>query len=228
MYFFQLARRKPERVKQLILGGVKMALGPDYDIGTHFTPRYNPWDQRLCLVPDGDLFSAIREKRASVVTSQIETFTPKGIRLKDGSELEADIIVTATGLNLQVLGGLEVSVDGRTVDFARTLNYKGMMYSDVPNLASAFGYTNASWTLKCDLTCEYVCRLINYMDRRGYKQCMPHNVDPTHHRNAVAGFLLRLCAALGREDAQAGLEAAVAAVPELRARHRHPALRQGR
>ena len=179
MYFFQLSRRKPERVKQLILGGVRMALGPDYDIGTHFTPRYNPWDQRLCLVPDGDLFNAIREKRASVVTSQIDTFTARGIRLQDGSELEADIIVTATGLNLQVLGGLEVSVDGRTVDFARALNYKGMMYSDVPNLASAFGYTNASWTLKCDLTCEYVCRLINYMDRRGYRQCMPHNVDLT-------------------------------------------------
>jgi monooxygenase len=179
MYFFRLSRRQPERVKQLILGGVKLALGPDYDIGTHFTPRYNPWDQRLCLVPDGDLFKAIREKRASVVTSQIDTFTEKGIRLKDGSELAADIIVTATGLNIQVLGGLEVSVDGRAVDFARALNYKGMMYSDVPNMASAFGYTNASWTLKCDLTCEYVCRLINYMDRRGYKQCMPHNVDPT-------------------------------------------------
>jgi monooxygenase len=179
MYFFQLSRRKPERVKQLILGGVLMALGPDYDIGTHFTPRYNPWDQRLCLVPDGDLFNAIREKRASVVTSQIETFTATGIRLKDGGEIEADIIVTATGLNLQVLGGLEVGVDGRAVDFAHALNYKGMMYSDVPNLASAFGYTNASWTLKCDLTCEYVCRLINYMDRHGYRQCMPHNVDPT-------------------------------------------------
>jgi monooxygenase len=178
MYFFQLARRKPERVKQLILGGVKMALGPDYDIGTHFTPRYNPWDQRLCLVPDGDLFKAIRQQRASVVTNEIDVFTKKGIRLKDGGELEADIIVTATGLNLQVLGGLDVSVDGRAVDFARTLNYKGMMYSDVPNLASAFGYTNASWTLKCDLTCEYVCRLLNYMDRRGYRQCMPHNVDP--------------------------------------------------
>jgi monooxygenase len=179
MYFFQLSRRKPERVKKLILGGVKMALGPDYDIATHFTPRYNPWDQRLCLVPDGDLFKSIREKRASVVTSEIDTFTNKGIRLKDGSELEADIIVTATGLVLQVMGGLEVSVDGRTVDFAKTLNYKGMMYSDVPNLASAFGYTNASWTLKCDLTCEYVCRLLNYMDRRGYKQCVPHNIDPT-------------------------------------------------
>jgi monooxygenase len=179
MYFFQLCRRKPDRAKQLILGGVKMALGPDYDIGTHFTPRYNPWEQRLCLVPDGDLFKAIRDKRASVVTNQIDTFAKSGIKLTDGSELEADIIVTATGLNLQVLGGLEVSVDGKKVDFARTLNYKGMMYSDVPNMASAFGYTNASWTLKCDLTCEYVCRLINYMDRHGYKQCVPHNFDPS-------------------------------------------------
>src|ERR1700712_5050237 len=177
MYFFQLSRRKPARVKQLILGGVRMALGADYDIATHFTPRYNPWDQRLCLVPDGDLFNAIREKRASVATGEIESFTKHGIRLRDGSELKADVIVTATGLVLQVLGGIEVAVDGRTVDFSRTLNYKGMMYSDVPNLASSFGYTNASWTLKCDLTCEYVCRLVNYMDRRGYKKCMPHNLD---------------------------------------------------
>jgi cation diffusion facilitator CzcD-associated flavoprotein CzcO len=206
MYFFQLARRKPERVKQLILGGVKMALGPDYDIGTHFTPRYNPWDQRLCLVPDGDLFRSIREKRASVVTNQIETFTPKGIRLKDGSELEADIIVTATGLNLQVLGGLEVEVDGRAVDFARTLNYKGMMYSDVPNMASAFGYTNASWTLKCDLTCEYVCRLINYMERRGYKQCMPHNFDPSVTEipslNFSSGYVQRSIAKMPKQGSK--------------------------
>jgi cation diffusion facilitator CzcD-associated flavoprotein CzcO len=178
MYFFQLARRKPARVKQLILGGVKLALGPDYDL-SHFNPRYNPWDQRLCLVPDGDLFKSIREQHVSVVTNEIDRFTEKGIRLKDGSELQADIIVTATGLVLQVLGGIEVVVDGKLVDFAKTLNYKGMMYSDVPNLASAFGYTNASWTLKCDLTCEYVCRLINYMDRHGYRQCMPHNLDPT-------------------------------------------------
>jgi monooxygenase len=177
MYFFQLSRRKPARVKELILGGVRIALGPDYDIATHFTPRYNPWDQRLCLVPDGDLFKAIRDNRASVATAEIDAFTTNGIRLKDGSELAADIIVTATGLVLQVLGGMDIAVDGRKVDFAKTLNYKGMMYSDVPNLASAFGYTNASWTLKCDLTCEYVCRLINYMDRHGYRQCMPHNED---------------------------------------------------
>ncbi|MBK3665747.1 NAD(P)/FAD-dependent oxidoreductase [Bradyrhizobium diazoefficiens] len=179
MFFFQLSRRRPDKVKNLILGGVRMALGPDYDIATHFTPRYNPWDQRLCLVPDGDLFKAIREKRASVVTSEIETFTHDGIRLKDGSELAADIIVTATGLVLQVVGGMEISVDGRAVDFANTLTYKGMMYADVPNMASAFGYTNASWTLKCDLTCEYVCRLITYMDRHNFRQCMPHNDDPT-------------------------------------------------
>jgi len=179
MYFFQLSRRKPQAVKELILGGVRHALGADYDVATHFTPRYNPWDQRLCLIPDGDLFRAIRDKRASVATAEIERFTERGIALKDGSEIEADIIVTATGLVLQVLGGVEVAVDGRAVDFSNTLNYKGMMYSDVPNLAAALGYTNASWTLKCDLTCEYVCRLINYMDRHGYRQCTPHNDDPS-------------------------------------------------
>ena len=228
MYFFQLCRRKPDRAKQLILGGVKMALGPEYDVGKHFTPRYNPWEQRLCLVPDGDLFKSIRDKRASVVTSEIDTFTKGGIKLKDGSELEADIIVTATGLDLQVLGGLEVSVDGRTVDFARTLNYKGMMYSDIPNMASAFGYTNASWTLKCDLTCEYVCRLINYMDRQRLQAVHAAQCRSVGDRTAVAGFLVRLRAALDREDAEARLEAAVAAVPELRARHRHAPLRQDR
>jgi cation diffusion facilitator CzcD-associated flavoprotein CzcO len=177
MYFFQLCRRKPERAKQLILGAARKALGAE-TVATHFTPRYNPWQQRLCLVPDGDLFKSIRDGRASVVTNTIDTFTETGIRLADGSELAADLIVTATGLNLQVLGGMQVSVDGRAVDFANTMNYKGMMYSDVPNLASSFGYTNASWTLKCDLTCEYVCRLVSYMDRHGYRQCTPRNVDP--------------------------------------------------
>jgi len=179
MYFFQLCRRRPEVAKRMILGAARKQLPPDYDIGTHFTPRYNPWEQRLCLVPDGDLFNAITEGRASVVTNAIDTFTETGIRLKDGSELPADLIVTATGLNLQVLGGMQVSVDGRAVDFAKTLNYKGMMFSDVPNMASIFGYINASWTLRSDLTSEYVCRLLNYMDRRGYKRCMPRNADPT-------------------------------------------------
>ena len=178
MLFFRLSRRRPERAKRMILGGVRHALGPDYDIATHFTPRYNPWDQRLCLVPDGDLFVAIKAGRVSMVTDRIDTFTPRGIRLKSGAELEADLIVTATGLDLQVLGGIELEVDGRRVDPAATFNYKGMMYSDVPNLASSFGYTNASWTLKCDLTCGYVCRVLNHMDKYGWRQCTPRNTDP--------------------------------------------------
>lgn len=178
MLFFRLSRRRPERAKRMILGGVRHALGPDYDIATHFTPRYNPWDQRLCLVPDGDLFAALNAGRASMVTDHIDTFTPRGIRLKSGVELEADLIVTATGLDLQVLGGIELDVDGRRVDLATTFNYKGMMYSDVPNLASSFGYTNASWTLKCDLTCGYVCRVLNHMEKHGWRQCMPRNTDP--------------------------------------------------
>lgn len=177
MLFFQLSRRNPHGMKKLIRKGVRVALGPDYDVDTHFTPRYNPWDQRLCLVPNGDLFEAIKQGSVSVVTDHIETFTPQGIRLRSGRELEADLIVTATGLNLQLLGGMQVSVDGCDVDFSRTLNYKGMMFSDLPNLASAFGYTNASWTLKCDLTCEYVCRLLNHMDAHGYRQCTPRNSD---------------------------------------------------
>jgi monooxygenase len=179
MYFFNLCRRNPGRAKQLILGGVRAYLGPDYDIARHFTPRYNPLEQRLCLVPDGDLFRAIRAQRASVVTDESETFTEKGLKLKSGVELEADLIVTATGLNLEVLGGLHITVDGAPVDLARTLNYKGMMFSGVPNLASSFGYTNASWTLKSDLTCEYVCRLLNHMRKHGLRQCTPRNNDPT-------------------------------------------------
>ena len=179
MMFFQLSRRRPESIKKLILGAVRKELGPDYDVGTHFTPRYNPWDQRLCLVPNGDLFEAIKAGRVDVVTDQIETFTPQGIALRSGKQLEADLVVTATGLNLQLFGGVQVSVDGRDVAPAQTLNYKGMMFSDVPNLASSFGYTNASWTLKCDLTCEYVCRLLNHMQKHGYRRCTPRNVDPS-------------------------------------------------
>jgi monooxygenase len=177
MLFFQLCRRRPESIKKLIMSGVRKALGPDYDVATHFTPRYNPWDQRLCLVPNGDLFEAIKAERVSVVTDQIETFTETGIKLRSGRHLDADVVVTATGLKLQLLGGARLTVDGRSVELAKTLNYKGMMFSDVPNLASSFGYTNASWTLKCDLTCEYVCRLLTYMDKNGYRQCTPRNAD---------------------------------------------------
>jgi cation diffusion facilitator CzcD-associated flavoprotein CzcO len=160
------------------MNGVRHQLGRDYDV-RHFTPAYNPWDQRLCLVPDADLFNSIREGKSSVVTDEIDTFTEKGIRLRSGEELEADIIVTATGLNMKLMSGLQLVVDGKPVDMPKTMAYKGMMYSDVPNLASAFGYTNASWTLKCDLTSEYVCRLINYMDEHGYTQCTPRRTDPS-------------------------------------------------
>jgi monooxygenase len=179
MAFFELSRRAPKLVKKLSRRGVKRALGPDYDIDTHFTPRYNPWDQRVCLVPNGDFFGAIKAGRASVVTDHIETFTEKGITLRSGAQLEADLVVTATGLDLIAFGGMQLSVDGREVDLAKTLSYKGMMCSGVPNLASAIGYTNASWTLKCDLTSEYICRLLNHMEKNGYRTCTPRNRDPS-------------------------------------------------
>jgi monooxygenase len=178
LYFFNLARSKPAAVKDRLIRMVRAELPADYDVGTHFTPHYNPWDQRLCLVPDADMFEAIRSGRASVATDQIETFTEDGILLRSGRELKADIVVSATGLVLEVWNGIEVSVDGRRVDASKTLSYKGMMYEGVPNLASAFGYTNASWTLKCDLTCEYVCRLLNHMRKTGLRQATPVNDDP--------------------------------------------------
>jgi monooxygenase len=178
MASFQLARRRPGAMKALLRKGLEGQLPPGYDIDTHFKPRYGPWDQRLCLVPDGDLFKAIRAGRAEVVTDGIETFTEQGIRLASGQELQADLIVTATGLNLVAAGGMEIAVDGREVELGQTMSYKGMMLSDVPNLAVATGYTNASWTLKCDLTCEYVCRLLNHMAAHGYQVCTPRR-DPT-------------------------------------------------
>ncbi len=177
MYFFRLSRRKPAKVKDYILGMVREHLGPDYDIAKHFTPSYNPWDQRMCLVPDADLFEAIKAERGSVVTDRIASFTEHGIALESGETLPADIVVTATGLELQLLGDVPFDVDGRAVNFARSLNYKGMMFSDVPNLAYSFGYTNASWTLKADLTCRYVCRLLNTMKKRGVRQCTPRVRD---------------------------------------------------
>jgi len=178
MWFYRMTRRKPEKVKQAIIGMARAQLGPDYDVATHFTPKYNPWDQRLCLVPDADLFAAIKSGAASVVTDHIETFTPTGIRLKSGREIAADIVVTATGLDLQLMGGLKVAVDRVDVDLPKTFSYKGMMYSGVPNLASSFGYTNASWTLKADLTADYLCRLLNHMGRHGFTECRPVKVDP--------------------------------------------------
>ena len=179
IYIYQLAQRFPNFVKTGIVNKVREELGPDYDVATHFTPRYNPWEQRICLVPDADMFQAIKSGRASVVTDRIETFTEKGIQLKSGKELEADIVVTATGLVLQAFGGAELSVDGRSVDPGKTLAYKGVMMSGVPNLASVFGYINASWTLKADLICTYVCRLLNFMDRKGVRQVTPQKRDET-------------------------------------------------
>ncbi|HEX6684925.1 MAG TPA: NAD(P)/FAD-dependent oxidoreductase [Candidatus Limnocylindrales bacterium] len=178
-FFFQLARRRPHVVKRLIRKGLERHLPPGYDIDTHFTPRYNPWDQRMCLVPDGDLFTAIREGRASIATDHIDHFTEDGIRLRSGQHLAADIAVLATGLNLRLFGGMELTVDGRPVDPPSTLVYRGMMLSAVPNFVFIIGYTNASWTLKADLVGEFLCRLLARMDSRGYSRCTPVNDDPS-------------------------------------------------
>jgi cation diffusion facilitator CzcD-associated flavoprotein CzcO len=160
-------------MKKLIRKGVAQSLPAGYDVDKHFTPTYNPWDQRMCLVPDGDLFETLSSGRAEVVTDRIETFTEKGIKLESGDELEADIVITATGLNLLFLGGIQFSLDGEPTDTAEAMTYKGMMLSEVPNLAFTLGYSNASWTLKADLTSEYVCRLLNHMDEHDYRQCVP-------------------------------------------------------
>ncbi|OGI68771.1 MAG: FAD-containing monooxygenase EthA [Candidatus Muproteobacteria bacterium RBG_16_60_9] len=172
-FVYKRTRTNPEKIKRILLDMVRKELGPDYDVATHFTPRYDPWDQRLCLVPNSDLFLSIKSGKTSVVTDQIDSFSENGIRLTSGQELPADIIVTATGLDLVVLGGAQFAVDGKPVNFPETYSYKGMMYSDVPNLVSTFGYINASWTLRADLTAEYVCRLINHMDERGTRRCTP-------------------------------------------------------
>jgi monooxygenase len=177
--FYGVSRKYPKLVRRMLAKGLERQLPPGYDIATHFTPRYNPWDQRFCAVPNGDLFKSLSAGSASVVTDQIERFTESGLLLASGQELRADIIVTATGLELLFLGGIALSVDGEPVDPSTRLTYKGMMLEGVPNLALAIGYTNASWTLKCDLTCDYVCRLLNYMHDRALTECVPHNRDAT-------------------------------------------------
>jgi len=195
MWFYRFCRRNPTRARALITRWLTNELGPGFDVATHFNPRYNPWEQRVCLVPDSDLFAAMRAGRASIVTDQIETFTEKGLRLRSGTELEADIVVTATGLNLLFLGGLEATVDGVRVDFAQTVNYKGMMFSDVPNLALAIGYTNASWTLKAELICRYVCRLLNHMTKTRMRQCTPRlrdsRFEPMPFLDLTSGYVQR-------------------------------------
>jgi cation diffusion facilitator CzcD-associated flavoprotein CzcO len=165
---YQLSRRRPELMKKLIRRGVQSQLPEGYDVDTHFKPAYDPWDQRLCLVPDGDLFASIRQGNVDVVTDHVDRFTPTGIRLASGRELEADVVVTATGLNLLAFGGLQLSVDGEDVHLPDTMAYKGMLLSGVPNFAYVIGYTNASWTLKADLVSEYVCRLLAHMRSRRF------------------------------------------------------------
>jgi len=172
-YIYRQTRTKPQKIRKKILKMARKELGKDVDFDKHFVPHYNPWDQRLCLVPNGDFFHAVRDGHASVVTDTIDEFTEHGIRLDSGKVLEADVIVTATGLDLCVLGDVQLFVDNQPIDIAETFSYKSMMFSGVPNLVSTFGYINASWTLKADLTAEYVCRLLNHMSDIGMRQCMP-------------------------------------------------------
>ncbi len=207
MLFFKMARGRPAQTKERLIGLVRDQLGPDYDVATHFTPSYNPWDQRLCLVPDADLFEAIKSHRASVVTDRIVRFTRDGLLLESGHELPADVVVTATGLELQLLSDVAFSVDGVPVDLTDTFNYKGMMYSDVPNMASSFGYTNASWTLKADLTCGYVCRLLNTMKKRGLRQATPRvggaDLAPAPFLDFTSGYVTRAMAKFPKQGSKA-------------------------
>jgi cyclohexanone monooxygenase len=191
---YRIARSKPELAKKQIVQLAQRQLGPEYDVGTHFTPSYKPWDQRVCVVPDGDLFRAVREGHATVVTDEIERFTATGLRLKSGQELPADVVVLATGLKIKLLGGMKLNIDGRLVEPNQTMAYKGMMLSDVPNFAMAFGYTNASWTLKADLTAGYVCRLLRYMDRHQIAIAVPRkdeDVEPEPFLNFTSGYVQR-------------------------------------
>ena len=194
MFFFRLARSRPAKVKQRILDELRKLLPDDYDIETHFTPRYNPWDQRLCLVPDADMFEAISHGRASIVTGTIDRFTPTGIRLASGEEIAADIIVTATGLKLQLLSDIEFVFDGEPRSLAGSLSYKAMMFGDVPNLSYTFGYTNASWTLKADLTAAYLCRLLRHMDAKGFNVAVPRtspDIETVPFLDFTSGYVQR-------------------------------------
>ena len=207
MGFYNFCRKAPGVAKRLLVRQMKKSVGDAADARAHFTPSYDPWDQRLCLVPDGDLFAALRRGRASVVTDHIESFTEDGIRLRSGKELEADLIVTATGLQLQFLGGARVEVDGKPVEPSQCMVYKGAMLSDVPNLAFAIGYTNASWTLKCDLTSQYVCRLLGHMDEHGLDIAVPRQNDPSLKEEPMidfsSGYVRRALALIPKQGSRA-------------------------
>jgi cation diffusion facilitator CzcD-associated flavoprotein CzcO len=201
--FFQFCRRAPGLARKLLRFGVKRALPAGYAVDTHFNPKYQPWDQRLCAVPNGDLFQALKSGKAQMVTEQIDSFTETGIRLRSGEELPADIIITATGLKLQTCGGMTMDVDGKPVEIGDTLAYKGMMLSNVPNFALCVGYTNASWTLRSDLASSYVCRVLNYMDENGYKMCVPRHIASSVEKRPLldisAGYVLRAADVLPKQ-----------------------------
>lgn len=205
-YFYRYARRNPAKTRKRIVDMARCELGPDYDVATHFTPRYDPWDQRLCLVPDADLFAAIREGRADVVTDRIARFTETGLLLESGRSLPADLVVTATGLEVKLMGGIPVTVDGEAVDWSNRMAYKGMMFSGVPNFAIAFGYTNASWTLKADLSARYLTRLLNAMARRGMRQVTPvpnGPIAPQPFLDFTSGYVRRAIDAMPRQGDRA-------------------------
>ena len=204
---YQASQRLPSQIRRLLRSLVRRHLPADYAVDSHFKPRYDPWDQRLCLVPNGDLFAAISAGGASVVTDEIATFTEGGLSLRSGAELPADVIVTATGLNLLAFGGVQLAVDGEDVELPRTMAYKGMMLSGIPNFAYTIGYTNISWTLKADLVAEYVCRVLNYMDAHGHRQFVPQRRDPTVAEEPfldfAAGYVLRSLDQLPKQGSKA-------------------------
>lgn len=208
---FRIAKAQPKLLRRALLSMAKRQLGKDIDM-THFTPSYNPWDQRLCAVPNGDLFKTVRAGRASVVTDHIKRFTEAGIELKSGKKLEADIIITATGFNIQLIGGMTLSLNGQPVDLAAGMAYRGTLFEGVPNAAMIFGYTNSSWTLKSDISSEYVCRLLNYMDDHGFDKCAPYNKDSSiqpelfiteNSGAASAGYIQRALAKMPKQGTKA-------------------------
>lgn len=202
IYLFELTQRFPNFVKAEVLKLIRQELGPDYDVERHFAPDYKPWDQRFCLAPDGDFFKALRSGKASVVTDAAAGFTATGLTLASGATLDADMVVPALGLELQILGGADFAVDGAAYDMASAYTYRGMMLSGLPNLALAVGYTNASWTLKVDLTCERVCRLLNHMRRRGYAYCTPEpppDIAPAPLLGLKSGYIQRAAARLPKQ-----------------------------
>jgi len=202
-FFYRRTRSKPDKVRKWIIDKARSSLGHKVDVDTHFSPTYKPWDQRLCLIPNGDLFKALRSEKASVVTDQIKTFTPTGIELQSGKNIEADIIITATGLQILALGNVDIAVDGEPVDFSKRWTYRGVAYSDVPNMVSIFGYVNASWTLRVDLICNYVCRLLNHMRVTETTLCTPRLRPSDRHmpkrpliKEFSSGYIQRALTAL--------------------------------